>query len=117
MRILRTNGRKIPAAVWLMFGSLHLCACAWAADTDPRVERMAAGCAACHGTNGISAGGSIPALAGKPEQDLTTSLREFKSGVRSALVMHQLAKGYSDEQLLLLAAYFSRQAVPSPAAK
>jgi cytochrome c553 len=33
----------------------------------------------------------------------------FKSGTRTATIMHQLAKGYSDEQIRLLASYFASQ--------
>jgi len=33
----------------------------------------------------------------------------FKSGTRPATIMHQLAKGYTDEQIRLLATYFASQ--------
>jgi cytochrome c553 len=36
-------------------------------------------------------------------------MRDFKTGVRPATIMHQLAKGYTDEQIEALAAYFSAQ--------
>jgi sulfide dehydrogenase cytochrome subunit len=36
-------------------------------------------------------------------------LREFRDGKRSATVMHQLAKGYTDEQIDAIAAYFAAQ--------
>ena len=34
-------------------------------------------------------------------------LKAFKAGQRPATVMHQIAKGYSDEQLEALAQYFA----------
>lgn len=71
-------------------------------------RNLAANCANCHGTNGVSTGG-IPSLAGQPQQALLTALREFRSGTRPATIMHQLAKGYSDEQLEALAAFFATQ--------
>ncbi len=71
-------------------------------------RNLAANCANCHGTNGVSSGG-IASLAGQPPQTLLTALREFRAGTRPATIMHQLAKGYSDEQLEALAAFFAAQ--------
>jgi len=36
-------------------------------------------------------------------------MKAFKSGARPATVMHQLAKGYSDAQIEVIAAYFAAQ--------
>ena len=36
-------------------------------------------------------------------------MREFKDGKRQATVMHQIAKGLSDEQVKTLADYFAAQ--------
>ena len=69
---------------------------------------MAAACANCHGTDGRSQG-AVPSLAGQNKTAMLQALREFRDGKRSATIMHQLAKGYSDQQLELLSDYFSRQ--------
>jgi cytochrome c553 len=75
------------------------------------VRAMAANCAACHGTNGRAAPGStLAGLAGKPKDDLLTAMSQFKSGKKPATLMHQISKGYTDEELAALADYFSRQA-------
>jgi sulfide dehydrogenase cytochrome subunit len=70
---------------------------------------LAANCANCHGTNGHSVTAALPTLAGMPKETIARSLIEFRDGKRSATLMQQLAKGYSDEQIALLAEYFSRQ--------
>lgn len=44
-----------------------------------------------------------------PANKMVESLREFKDGKRQATVMHQLAKGLSDEQIKTLADYFAAQ--------
>lgn len=76
---------------------------------DYKARAWAASCAACHGTNGRSEG-EIPALAGKKKEDLLKKLKEAKAGEPKTLtVMHQHAKGYTDEQLERLADYFSKQ--------
>jgi sulfide dehydrogenase cytochrome subunit len=67
---------------------------------------MAAACTNCHLTE-AGATGSMPVIAGKSRSDLARQLKEFKSGVRPATLMHQLARGFSDEQLDMLAAYFA----------
>ena len=80
-----------------------------AQGADPNLGRnLAAPCANCHGTNGISQGG-FPGLAGEPKAQIVRLMQEFKAGKRPATVMHQLAKGYTDEQIEALAAYFSAQ--------
>jgi cytochrome c553 len=82
---------------------------------------LAATCFSCHGPDGRSVGGVPPALAGRDKAELLQALKDFKAGTRPATVMHQHASGYSDEQLDLIAGYFSRvkpgPARPAPAAR
>ena len=63
-------------------------------------------CNKCHGTNGRTVdGSSVPALAGMPAVYLVEQMKAFKSGTRQATVMHQIAKGYSDQQIEQIAAF------------
>ncbi len=75
--------------------------------------RLAATCAACHGTDGATKNApsfaTLPALAGQPRENLVASLRAYKAGTRPATIMTQIARGYTDEQIELLAAYFAAQ--------
>ena len=73
---------------------------------DRAARSIAAGCAACHGTNGVSAGG-VPSLAGQSKADLVRKMQDYKAGRTPSTIMGQLAKGYSDEQIDLAAAYFA----------
>ena len=70
----QTPYRQVPAAIW-----------------RPR-------CAICHGTNGGASAG-CRVLAGQPKDDLVRQLRDFRDGKRPATIMHQIAKGYTDEQI------------------
>jgi sulfide dehydrogenase cytochrome subunit len=79
-------------------------------------RNMAAACFTCHGTDGRSVGGVPPALAGRDQVELYTALQQFKAGQRPATIMHQQAKGYTDEQLQRIAAYFST-VKPGPSAE
>ncbi len=86
-----------------------LLAPAWATAQDVNLARsLAATCANCHGTHG-AARGEIPALAGAPAATTIAKMAAFKSGALPATVMHQIAKGYTDEQIQLIAGYFAAQ--------
>lgn len=78
---------------------------------DPNLGRnLAATCANCHGTNGQALKGSgMDALAGMEKAKILQKLADFKSGDKPASIMHQISKGYSDEQLDLIAGYFAAQ--------
>ena len=53
--------------------------------------------------------GTLAGLAGKPKDELLTAMTQFKQGKKPATLMHQLAKGYSDEEIAALADHFSKQ--------
>ncbi len=99
---------KMPATV-AAFAFLAANGAAHAAD--PNLARnLAATCANCHGTNGHAlAGSGIDMLAGVPKAVTLQKLAEFKSGTRPATIMHQISKGYTDEQLDLIATHFAAQ--------
>lgn len=89
------------------------CAAAAAAAIPARAQdatqarSLAATCFTCHGNEGRSVGGVPPSLAGRDRNELLRALLDFKSGKRPATIMHQHAKGYSDDQLGLIAGYFA----------
>lgn len=99
------NSQRLAVAVLLALVAIPSAA----QTTDPNLARdIAAGCANCHGTNGVSAGG-MPTLAGQPKADLVKKMQDFKAGRTPATIMPQLAKGYSDEQIDLVAGWFAAQ--------
>ena len=82
-------------------------ASAGAFAADPlQIRGMAAACANCHGTHGGAQDG-MESLAGQKKEDLAKKMMDFKTGKKPATVMHQLSKGYSDDQIDQLAAYFA----------
>jgi cytochrome c553 len=65
---------------------------------------LAATCANCHGTDGRGVvDGGIPLINNLTSEQILTQLKAFKSGAREGTIMPQLAKGYSDEQLEIIA--------------
>jgi cytochrome subunit of sulfide dehydrogenase len=79
------------------------------AATDPYLARnLAATCANCHGTNG-NARGDMKPIAGVSAEKLLAMLDDYKTGNQPATIMHQIVKGYTPEQLKLIAGYFAAQ--------
>jgi cytochrome c553 len=102
-----TNRSK--AAVLVALAVLGNWAQAQSPDANARTARyVAANCANCHGTTGISEG-ATPSIAGRPKTVIVEQMKAFRDGKRPATVMHQLAKGYTEQQFELIADHFSRQ--------
>ena len=93
----------------LMAVALSSALSAQAQAPDARqVRSWAAGFANCHGTNGQALQGMEP-LAGVSQEDIIKKMQDFKTGRKPATLMHQLSKGYSDEQIQAIAGYFAAQ--------
>jgi cytochrome c553 len=80
-----------------------------AAAQETAARSLAASCAACHGSEGRSVSKEVIALAGLPKDHIVSQMKAFRDGARPATVMHQLAKGYTDAQIDLVASYFAAQ--------
>lgn len=78
------------------------------AAEDLQARSLAATCASCHGTGG-QARGEIKPLAGRPADRIVAAISDFRSGTAPATVMHQIAKGYTDDQVRRIAAWFAAQ--------
>ena len=70
---------------------------------------LAATCANCHGTNGRVVGDTVKPLAGVSADKIVAAMADFKSGAQPATIMHQIAKGYTDDQTKAIAAFFAAQ--------
>ena len=91
-----------------LLAAISLAPTAVCAQESATVRGMAATCANCHGTDGRSVG-TVPGLAGVDKGYMAQQMKDFKAGKRPATIMQQLAKGFSDEQIDQLAAYFAAQ--------
>jgi cytochrome subunit of sulfide dehydrogenase len=99
---------------WALPGLLAMmCAAPAAAQSGQDklyIRSLAATCANCHGTDGAAAAGQpMPRLAGLQASYISEQMQAFRDGKRPATVMHQLAKGYTDEQITAIAAFFAAQ--------
>jgi cytochrome subunit of sulfide dehydrogenase len=76
---------------------------------DTAARNLTASCAICHGTDGRPVTKDVVVLAGRSSADMATQLRAFRDGQRPSTVMHQIAKGYTDQQIDAMAAWFASQ--------
>ncbi len=76
------------------------------ADSIGRGATLALRCTMCHGARGLSQADS-PNLAGQYATVVYKQLQDYKSGVRSNVVMSPLVAGLTDENMLDLAAYYA----------
>lgn len=90
---------------------------AFAEGNPVKGEDLTATCVACHGTDGNSAAGAFPSIAGQQENYLLKQLREIKSGERSAVLMTGMLDNMTDQDLMDLAAFYSEQTMQSGSAK
>ena len=71
-------------------------------------RNLAATCANCHGTTGNALGDMKP-LAGLTAEKILAQLADFRNGNQPATIMHQIVKGYTDDQLKLVAGWYAAQ--------
>jgi cytochrome subunit of sulfide dehydrogenase len=90
--------RKIPIVLALAL----LPACASAAPLAPPA---AAACTLCHPKSGGDP--VLPQLAGRKAAEIIAAMDAFRSGKRPATVMDRIAKGYSDDEIAAIAAWYA----------
>ena len=79
---------------------------------DPATARSrAAQCFVCHGADGLAKVPDAPNLAGQNGAYLVKALKDYRSGKREHEVMSMMAKNLSDDDISLVASYFSSIAV------
>lgn len=83
----------------------------------PTASMLADTCAGCHGTDGASMGPATPNIAGLSETYFTDTMLAFKSGDRASTIMGRLAKGYTEEEIKLMAGYFAKMPMASTSQK
>ncbi len=76
---------------------------------DPPVSGQVLGdnCSACHGTHGAVFNEIMPPLAGMDRDTFVKLMLDFKYGVRPTIVMNDVAKAYTEEEIRRMADYFS----------
>jgi sulfide dehydrogenase cytochrome subunit len=70
-----------------------------------------AGAASCSGCHAVSARvmSPVPRLVGLDPAQIVKAMREFRSGARTGTVMDRIAKGFTDEEIQAIAAWYAAQ--------
>jgi len=92
------------------FISVFLILLSTSAFSDPQSQAamLANTCAGCHGPDGNSLGPATPNISGLSEQYIMDAMEAFKDDERHATIMNRIAKGYTEQQIELMAQYFSK---------
>jgi cytochrome subunit of sulfide dehydrogenase len=97
-----TRFRIIAAAIAVSMASLALAPQA-IAEVD-RGQLLTTSCFSCHSIDGT---GSMPGLVGYPRDLMISQMQAFKNDSRPGTIMNRHAKGYSDEEIVMIADHFA----------
>jgi sulfide dehydrogenase cytochrome subunit len=86
-------------------------ACAWIAAAAIVSAEPPAGAAACSGCHPSVARGASPVtrLAGRDRAEIIKAMQDFRSGARAGTVMDRIAKGFTDDEIQAIAAWYAAQ--------
>ena len=76
------------------------------AAAEPPVGAVS--CSGCHPSSAQVAS-PIPRLAGRDKAELAKAMLDFRSGARAGTVMDRIAKGFTDDEIQALAAWYAAQ--------
>ncbi len=68
----------------------------------------ATSCSGCHPAN-ANVDTPVPRLVGQDPAGIVAAVREFRSGQRAATVMDRIAKGFTDDEIKSIAAWYGAQ--------
>lgn len=102
---MRSSSRSAIAVAGLAVIALTSAADALA-DGITRTQLLAHTCTSCHGPEGLGSK-TIPKIRGLERKEIVQSMKGFRSGEERQTIMGRIAQGYSDEDIELLAEFFS----------
>jgi len=80
-------------------------------NTTAQVFMLVNTCVGCHGIDGSSLGPATPTIAGMRKPLFIKAMQDMKNGLRPSTVMGVVANGYTDEEIEMMADFFSKQKV------
>jgi cytochrome subunit of sulfide dehydrogenase len=98
------NGACIATATALVFMLMGHASAAGLADAPPG----ALSCSGCH-PPARSADATVAPLTGRNPADIAAAMQAFKSGQRPSTVMDRIAKGFSEDEVKAIAAWYAAQ--------
>jgi len=92
-------------AVAAAIGVLSIAAAVVASAEPPA---GAVSCSGCHPASSRVTS-PVPRLAGQDRAAIVRAMQDFRSGQRAGTVMDRIAKGFTDDEIQALAAWFAAQ--------
>jgi cytochrome subunit of sulfide dehydrogenase len=98
------NATRIVTAAALVLALIDYAAATGPADAPPG----ALACSGCHPAS-RAADTTVPRLDGRNPADIVTAMQAFKSGQLPSTVMDRIAKGFSEDEVKAIAAWYGAQ--------
>jgi cytochrome c553 len=76
------------------------------AAAEPPVGAVS--CSGCHPSS-ARVSSPVPRLAGRDRAEIVKALQDFRSGARTGTVMDRIAKGFTDDEIQAIAAWYAAQ--------
>jgi sulfide dehydrogenase cytochrome subunit len=80
----------------------------------PSASMLGNTCAGCHGTNGNSQGPAAPTIAGISSEYFIEAMKAYQTDARPSTIMGRIAKGYTEEEVKLMAGFFATKKMERP---
>ena len=71
----------------------------------------ASSCSGCHAVK-ATVDTPVPRLTGRSPADIEAAMTAFRGGERPSLIMQRIAKGFSDDEIKAIAAWYGAQRDP-----
>jgi len=88
--------------------TLLLVSSAGAVAQSAEAPAGATGCSGCHAAS-AQVETPVPRLVGRDQGEIAGAMRAFRSGLRQGTVMNRIAKGFSDDEIAAIAAWYGAQ--------
>jgi cytochrome subunit of sulfide dehydrogenase len=92
----------------LIFAALLFASASFAQAASPTPPAGASSCSGCHAAS-KSVDTPVPRLVGRSPAEIEGAMLAFRTGQKPASVMNRIAKGFSDEEIKTIAAWYGGQ--------
>jgi cytochrome subunit of sulfide dehydrogenase len=92
----------------MVAAAIALLAVAVAVVASAEPPAGAVSCSGCHPAS-AKVTSPVPRLAGQDRAAIVRAMQDFRSGQRAGTVMDRIAKGFTDDEIQALAAWFAAQ--------
>jgi sulfide dehydrogenase cytochrome subunit len=101
---MRKSGMQATRVIVAVMAALSASGAATAAEAPAG----ALSCSGCHaGSARVET--PVPRLAGRTAGEITDAMLAYKSGKQAGTIMDRIAKGFSDEEIRAIAAWYATQ--------